>query len=295
MYCAEERLPSPSAPASASSYSTQLGGEQVAIKVVRRGTAAGEARLAHLATELALWKKGNSDRVVALRGVYLPPAGLALDPDAAIWLVQELMDRSVADVLASLDRALSEGEVARIVADASDALAFLHQQGIVHCDFRSDNLLLAANGVTKLTDFTHAAHLPPGEWRTSVVGTPFWMAPEVISSRPYRFKADIWSLGAVLWELVEGTPPYIDLPPREAVGKIALLGLPPLSAPHRFSSGLRSLLASCTDLKPDARPTAPDVQRDPFLAHAAPYEDMADLLDLVHEVEQQVESDDDDE
>lgn len=269
VYCADEQ---------------RQNGGKVAIKVVRGSTPAGQARLAHLGPELALWGKGGSNRIIGLVGVYLSPR--TPDPEGVIWLVQELLDRSVADVISAVDGLdlLTEEHMARIILDTTSALAHLHQVRIVHCDCRSDNLLIGADGVTKLTDFTHATHIPPGEKRTSIVGTPFWMAPEVITATPYAFEADIWSLSAVLWELVEKAPPYVDLLPRDAVTAIVRSGMPPLSA-DGCSEPLRAFLADCSAMDPSRRPTAMDLLSHPFLSSLARYGDMARLLDHVHAVE----------
>lgn len=268
-------------------------GTQVAIKMVRRDTDAGQARLSHLVSELALWRQVSSPYVVKLHCTIFTPT-VATPGEGDLWLVQELMDRSVADVLAAViepapavDLNWGEAHMARILSDAAAGLAHLHASGIVHRDCRSDNLLMGADGVTKLTDLTHAASLAasPSGKRRSVVGTPFWMAPEVIRGHAYGTEVDLWSLGAVLYELAEGAPAYIDLSPREAVSALAQRGLPPLVS--RRSPALRALFAALAQMDPARRPAASDIPHDPFCAPAAAANplDMARLLRDVHAIE----------
>lgn len=256
---------------------------QVAIKMVRRDTTSGQARLAHLAQELELWRQVSSEFVVRLYGAFVEPTAEV----QSIWIVQGLMDRSVADVLAAVsDGPLdwNESHMARIVSDTATGLAHLHSSGIIHRDCRSDNLLMGADGTTKLSDFTHAASARTGP-RHSVVGSPFWMAPEVILAKEYGTEIDLWSLGAVLWELVQGEPAYFDLNPREAVAQIARVGLPPLSHPEQWSSDLQRLLTHLTQLDPHARPTAHSVLSHPFCTRSADYGTLIRLLGQVHAVE----------
>jgi serine/threonine protein kinase len=191
------------------------GGAALAVKVVCLHSDEEQAsRLKSLDQELALWKQSAHAHLLALHDVYFTAEG----PHPGVWIVQELMAMSLADVIALRAQRveLSEPMMSRIVLDVVEALEFLHGRNVLHRDVRSDNILFDHDGHAKLADFTHAAQLAPrpreGSRRTSVVGTAYWMAPEVVKARPYDARVDVWSLGVVIYEMVEGDPPRVDFP-----------------------------------------------------------------------------------
>lgn len=199
---------------------------RVAIKMVQFAADVDEApsaRLLGLVKEVRVWRRCRHVNILDLYSTVLA--------DNAIWIVQELAERSLADVIAWKDSGvdLNEARMSRIMGDLLEALQFLHGKGVLHRDVRSDNVMLSSAGVCKLSDFTHAGELSAGvSWRHSVIGTPYWMAPEVIKADKYDVRCDVWSLGVVLWEMIEGDPPRVDFPPLRAITLTATLGLPAL-------------------------------------------------------------------
>ncbi|NXS28839.1 PAK3 kinase, partial [Pomatostomus ruficeps] len=88
-------------------------------------------------------------------------------------------------------------------------LDFLHLNHVIHRDVKSCNILLRTDGSVKLADFGLSAQLTPEQnQRSSVIGTSWWMAPEVAKGLPYGPKADIWSFGIVAFEMMEQEVPY---------------------------------------------------------------------------------------
>ena len=81
-----------------------------------------------------------------------------------------------------------------------------------------------------------------------MVGTPYWIAPEVIQQKEYGSKIDVWSLGIMVIEMIEGQPPYLDEEPMKALYLIRTNGTPALKHPERLSSVLRDFLTLCLDV-----------------------------------------------
>jgi serine/threonine protein kinase len=127
-----------------------------------------------------------------------------------LWIVMELCEAgSVNDLIHICSTALSEPEIKVVVASIVLGLVYLHGMRMIHRDIKAGNVLLTKDGQAKLADFGVSAQLVAGQdKRKTVIGTPFWMAPEVISETSYDGRADVWSLGITIIELAEMEPPY---------------------------------------------------------------------------------------
>eukprot|EP00842_Homolaphlyctis_polyrhiza_P003922 jgi/Hompol1/4530/HPOL_000943-RA len=125
------------------------------------------------------------------------------------------------------------------------------------------NILLTDEGLVRLCDFGVAGKITMTSKRNSFVGTPYWMAPEIIKRAQYDAKADIWSLGITIIELATGNPPFADQDPRRALFLIPRSRPPKLEG--RFSSIIQEFIANCLREEPEDRPTAEQLQKFKFI------------------------------
>lgn len=145
-----------------------------------------------------------------------------------------------------------------------EGLEYLHKQGIVHRDIKGGNILFTKTAIVKLADFGFAVILTDNEKTNSVVGTPYWMSPEVIESKGNMSPAcDIWSLGCTIIELLTGQPPYFNLELYGAMFRIVSDEHPPL--PEGISESLYDFFKKCFVKDPEMRSTAKDLLKHPWI------------------------------
>uniref|UniRef100_A0AAR2KMT9 non-specific serine/threonine protein kinase n=1 Tax=Pygocentrus nattereri TaxID=42514 RepID=A0AAR2KMT9_PYGNA len=189
-----------------------------------------------------------------------------------LWIMIEFCPGGAVDAnMLELDRGLTEKQIQVVCWQMLEALVYLHGKKIIHRDLKAGNILLTLDGDIKLADFgVSAKNTKTLQRRDSFIGTPYWMAPEVvmcetIKDAPYDYKADIWSLGITLIELAQMEPPHHELNPMRVLLKIAKSDPPMLEQPSKWSLDFKDFLRKCLDKNPEARPTATQLLEHPFV------------------------------
>jgi len=193
---------------------------------------------------------------------------------------------SAQDIMKLCHHTLTEDQLQVICLHILKGLKYLHSHHIMHRDLKAGNILLSADGEAKLADFGVSAKLlSTNQKKKSVLGSAYWMAPEVISvqkdSEGYDIKADIWSLGITVIELAEGKPPLFDISSLRAIFLIPIREPPTLKEPQKWSPELSDFISKCLKKDPSQRAVVNELLHHPFVTKGKGKENL--LRDLVRE------------
>jgi len=144
-------------------------------------------------------------------------------------------------------------------------LFYLHSKEIIHRDVKAANILITEDAIVKLADFGVSQQVGKAQ---EIIGSPLWMAPEVILNREYDKRCDIWSLGITVIEIADGLPPHSDMNYMRAMKMVPNRPPPTLNDPTKWPNELNNFLAKCLQKDPSKRPYSDQLFTDPFIQTA---------------------------
>jgi len=251
-------------------------GQVVAIKQVPV-----ESDLQEIIKEIAIMQQCDSPFVVKYYGSYFKNTDL--------WIVMEYCGAgSVADIIRLRRKTLTEDEIATVLKDTLKGLEYLHFMRKIHRDVKAGNILLNTDGHSKLADFGVAGQLTDTmAKRNTVIGTPFWMAPEVIQEIGYDCVADVWSLGITAIEIAEGKPPYSDIHPMRAIFMIPTKPPPTFRDTEKWSPEFFDFVSKCLVKSPAQRASATKLLKHPFVKNANGHNILKEMIQEAMDIKRQ--------
>ena len=258
-------------------YKKKAPSEVVAIKAVQRASLSPGATDS-LITEIRLLKNLKHDHIVQLKD-------FMCDENYIYIIMEHCNGGDLSHFIRSRHR-LPETACQRFLQQLAAALFFIRQQNIAHFDLKPQNILLQSrrNPVVKIGDFGLAQHLPDSCSLSKVMGSPLYMAPEILLKNKYDAKVDLWSVGVILYECLFGKAPYSSSTMEELIQKIK--NGTDIQIPHNSSISVncRDLLTRCLQRDPDKRIEFEEFFKHPFvdLEHKPCKESMDKARALLH-------------
>jgi len=241
--------------------SRQKEKKNYAIKIIDFTRNITEEEIESELAELDVYREADSPFIVKFYGVY--------EKDTSLLIAMEFCSGgSISDIYEYCKITLNEKQISSVVYCVLKGLEHLHGKNITHRDIKGANILLTQAGVAKLTDFGVSKIQEKGTKMNTVVGSPYWMAPEVISLGAYDNLADIWSMGVTCIEMAEGGPPRGEQHPMKVLRMIPALPPPSLKEPTKWSKEFGEFLSKCLQLKAQTRASCKELFKHPFLKGA---------------------------
>lgn len=204
-----------------------------------------------------------------------------------IWLILDYCKYgNIMNIVSTNNITLNEKQISAIIKMVLKSLVFLHSNGIIHRDIKGGNLLLNEDGVIELCDFGTGTLLKcvldaNDNENGKKIGSPYWMAPEVVINSIYSTAGDIWSLGITCIELAEGNPPYSNIKPLRAMLLTSTDPPKGLSNPDSFSKKFNTFIKKCLTVDFNKRPSASELLNDDFINQYSDDYNKDAMLDLI--------------
>jgi len=237
-------------------------GETVAVKQIKLADLP-KSELRVIMLEIDLLKNLDHPNIVKYQGFVKTPETLNI-------ILEYCENGSLHSISKNFGR-FPENLVGLYMSQVLHGLLYLHEQGVIHRDIKGANILTTKQGLVKLADFGVASRTT-GLHESSVVGTPYWMAPEIIELSGATTASDIWSLGCTVIELLDGKPPYHALQPMPALFRIVNDDHPPL--PQGASPAVLDFLMQCFQKDPNLRVSARKLLKHPWIVNARRSDDV---------------------
>ena len=231
-------------------------GDIVAVKII---PLADNNEIYSIQKEIRILRDCNHPNIVRYFGSWRAPE--------ALWIAMEYCGGgSVSDIMQALGSPLDESAIAYICCETLNGLEYLHSSGRVHRDIKCGNILLTEDGQVKLADFGVAAQLTSTlSKRNTFIGTPHWMAPEVIQASSYDGKVDVWALGITAIEMAEMYPPRWRVNPNRVIFMVVRDPAPHLSQREKWTLAFQDFISQCLTKEAKSRPTTRLLQQHKFV------------------------------
>ncbi|KAF8208416.1 hypothetical protein K438DRAFT_1812186 [Mycena galopus ATCC 62051] len=231
-------------------------GETVAVKEIQLSNIP-KGELGEIMSEIDLLKNLNHENIVKYKGF--------VKTREYLYIILEFCENGSLHNISKRFGKFPESLVAVYISQVLEGLMYLHDQGVIHRDIKGANILTNKDGSVKLADFGVASNTTSVN-DGAVVGSPYWMAPEVIEQSGATTASDIWSVGCVVIELLEGHPPYHTLDPMPALFRIVQDDCPPI--PEGASPIVKDFLYHCFQKDCNLRISAKKLLRHPWMVAA---------------------------
>jgi len=258
-------------------------GEHFAVKILDK-TRMKESDFRLLKREMLIVHHLKHDNVVGTYDIF--------DTSNRLYIVLELMPGGMLYDVIAQQGIFRERDAAIVMRDVFEALAYLHSHNIMHRDMKPENLLCKSSEApftVKLADFGFAKFIDCIEEYTlgSAVGTPYYVAPEVVKKAPYNTYCDMWSAGVILYNLLSGKQPFAGTKKAEVLGKIKAGDYSfPDSEWKGISSDAKSIIRGLLQIDPGKRLSASGALHHPWIQNQIDTEDDTDQEDLVRKMTQ---------